>query len=76
MGPLAERLRAAPDSRVMVVADHYTKISTRTHAPEPVPFAVLGPPRDGAEAFDEQNAKATGRFVEEGWRLPDILFEG
>jgi 2,3-bisphosphoglycerate-independent phosphoglycerate mutase len=58
----------------MVAADHYTKISTRTHAREPVPFAISGLPRDEAEAFDEQNARGTGRFLEEGWRVPDLLF--
>jgi 2,3-bisphosphoglycerate-independent phosphoglycerate mutase len=76
VGPLAERARARSGSRLMILADHYTKISTRTHAPEPVPFAVLGLPRDDAEAFDEQNARETGRFLEEGWHLPDLLFEG
>jgi 2,3-bisphosphoglycerate-independent phosphoglycerate mutase len=75
VGPLLERLRHFPGSRIMLVSDHYTKISTKTHAREPVPFALLGPPRDQAEAFDEQNAAATGRFLEEGWRLPDLLFE-
>jgi 2,3-bisphosphoglycerate-independent phosphoglycerate mutase len=76
VGPLRERLEAVPRSRLMVVADHYTKLSTRTHAREPVPFAVLGPPRDEAEAYDEENAAQTRRFLEEGWRLPDLLFEG
>jgi len=75
VGPLLERLKHFSGSRIMVVSDHYTKISTRTHAREPVPFALLGPPRDRAEAFDEQNAAATGRLLEEGWRLPDLLFE-
>jgi 2,3-bisphosphoglycerate-independent phosphoglycerate mutase len=75
VGPLRERLGALPESRLMVVSDHYTKISTRTHAREPIPFAVLGLPRDEAEAYDERNATATGRFLEEGWRLPDLLFE-
>ncbi len=75
VGPLAARLRALPESRIMLVSDHYTKISTRTHARDPVPFAVLGLPRDQAEAFDERNAASTGRLLEEGWRLPDLLFE-
>jgi 2,3-bisphosphoglycerate-independent phosphoglycerate mutase len=76
VGPLLEALRALAQARLMVAADHYTKISTRTHAREPVPFAVWGGARDEAEAFDESNAAATGRFIEEGWRLPDLLFEG
>ncbi len=75
VGPVRERLQAGAEDRLMVVADHYTKISTQTHAREPVPFAVLGPPRDEAEAYDEQNASQTGRFLEEGWRLPDLLYE-
>jgi len=75
VGSLLERLRGLPQSRLMILADHYTKLSTRTHAPEPVPFAIWGGERDAAEAFDEQNA-AAGRFLEEGWRLPDLLFGG
>jgi len=75
VGSLLERLQSLPGSRLMVVADHYTKISTRTHAREPVPFAVLGPPRDEAERYDEQDAAQTERFLEEGWRLPDLLFQ-
>jgi len=76
VGPLLDRLQALRDGRIMIVSDHYTKIATRTHASEPVPFAVLGLPRDGAEAFDERNAASIWRFLEEGWRLPDLLFEG
>ncbi len=75
VGPLLEYLERIPDSRLLLVSDHYTKIATKTHAREPVPFALLGPRRDRAEAFDEQNAAETGRFLEEGWRLPDLLFE-
>jgi 2,3-bisphosphoglycerate-independent phosphoglycerate mutase len=76
VAPVREALRAFPGSRLLVLADHYTKISTRTHAREPVPFAMSGGGRDKAEAFDEENAKETGRFLEEGWRLPDLLFGG
>ena len=75
VGPLLNRLQAVPDSRIMIICDHYTKIATKTHAREPVPFAVLGPPADAAEAFDEENAAATGRLIEEGWRLVHLLFE-
>ena len=64
-----------PGSRLLIVSDHYTKLSTRTHAREPVPFALWGKGPDKAEAWDEENAAASGRFVEEGWRLADMLFE-
>jgi 2,3-bisphosphoglycerate-independent phosphoglycerate mutase len=75
VAPALARLRQWPGSRLLVLADHYTKISTRTHAREPVPFALWGSGRDDSEAFDEESAAATGRFIEEGWRLPDLLFE-
>lgn len=75
VGPLLEQLRALPDGRIMVLADHYTRISTRTHGREPVPFAVLAPQRGRAEAFDEQHAAETKRVIAEGWRLIELLFE-
>jgi 2,3-bisphosphoglycerate-independent phosphoglycerate mutase len=75
VGPILERLGHVPRSRLLILADHYTKLSTRTHAREPVPFVLWGNGRDEAEAFDEVNAAATGRLLEEGWRLPDLLFE-
>jgi len=75
VGPLLARLRQVPGSRMLILADHYTKLGTRTHAREPVPFALWGDGRDAAEAWDEENAAATGRFLEEGWRLADLLFE-
>jgi 2,3-bisphosphoglycerate-independent phosphoglycerate mutase len=76
VGPLLNRLQAVADGRIMIISDHYTKISTKTHAREPVPFAVLGLARDAAEAFDEPNAASTGRLIEEGWHVIDFLFEG
>ncbi len=76
VGPLLNRLQALPGGRIMVISDHYTKISTKTHAPEPVPVAVLGLSRDAAEAFDEENAASTGRLIEEGWHVIDFLFQG
>jgi 2,3-bisphosphoglycerate-independent phosphoglycerate mutase len=76
VGPVAEHLRGVPESRLMILADHYTKISTRTHARDPVPFAVSGHPRDEAEVFDEESAAQTGCFLEEGWSLVELLFEG
>ena len=74
VGPVLARLRTISRSRLMVLADHYTKLSTRTHAREPIPFTLWGAERDKSEAFDEANA-AQGRFLEQGWRLPDLLFE-
>lgn len=73
VGPVLERLRGMPDARLLVLADHHTKISTRTHAPDPVPFAIWGKDRDDSEAFDEPNAQQTGLLLEEGWRLLEFF---
>ena len=77
--PLAHRLAAAPSSgppgRLLALADHETRLSLRTHTREPVPFALSWPNPDEAEAFDEVNAAATGRRLEEGHRLIELFFE-
>jgi len=70
VGPLREALRNRPH-RLLVVPDHYTTLSSRTHARPPVPFAMTGPPPDSAETFDEASAASTGRVIEEGHRLQD-----
>jgi len=76
VGTVVEALDGPGDYRVLVLTDHYTPISVRTHTPEPVPFAMYPRP-DGMEpgdAFDEKSA--AGRSVVEGCRLIDMLFDG
>lgn len=53
----AERV---PDVRIMVTPDHATKLATKTHAGDPVPYAVCGPgvARDGGTAYSERAAAA------------------
>lgn len=48
--------------RVLLMPDHATPISIKTHSSDPVPFAIMG---DGIEAdsvqtFDEQSARQGG----------------
>jgi len=74
VAPLFECIQRLPGSRIMILADHYTRISTKTHARDPVPFALYGTGRDAVEAFNEQDARNAGLFVEEGWRIPEFLF--
>jgi 2,3-bisphosphoglycerate-independent phosphoglycerate mutase len=60
-----------PETRILVAPDHFTLISTKTHASGPVPFALCGPgvPQDAATAYDEATAAATGLTILEGFRL-------
>lgn len=58
--------------RIMVITDHYTPISLRTHVGEAVPFAIFNsdePVEGGAAGFNENSAKAAGLLIGDGFRL-------
>jgi 2,3-bisphosphoglycerate-independent phosphoglycerate mutase len=59
------------DLSVLVMPDHPTPVSLRTHAAEPVPFLLWGKgfKPNGANRLTEAEAKSTGVFLEEGYRI-------
>lgn len=71
VGPMVEGLKDFPGARLLIVTDHLTPISRRTHVKDPVPFLFvddLEPTRRGSGpsvGFCERSAAATG------WRLRD-----
>jgi len=76
---LAPILSASPRPAVMVLPDHYTPLSMRTHADPPVPF-VISEPRPGsggggAMTFGESEAADTGLVVESGVALMRLFLE-
>ncbi len=63
--------------RMMILPDHYTPISLRTHTSEPVPFMIYDSGRrvdSKAESFDEFSAKDSGLYFEDGYKLVDYFF--
>lgn len=66
-----ERGRAGEDVRVLVLPDHLTPLSIRTHAHGAVPFALAGTgvEPDSAEAMNERAAGDSGTMIERGWEL-------
>ncbi len=48
VAPLLERLSALGDFRMLLMPDHYTLLSTRTHDATPVPFALYDSRAPGA----------------------------
>ena len=70
---IVSRLRSwRPDTlRVLIMPDHPTPIKTRTHSPDPVPFMLWGEGFTANEAkrFTEAEAKKTGFFIEEGYKI-------
>lgn len=70
---VVSRLRSwdEDDLRLLVMPDHPTPIKTQTHSPEPVPFLLWGKgfSPNGAKNFSEIEAKNTGLFIGEGYKI-------
>jgi 2,3-bisphosphoglycerate-independent phosphoglycerate mutase len=66
------RLRSWPgDIRLLIIPDHATPIEVQTHTDDPVPFLLWGKgfTPNGAKGFTEAEAKSTGFFLEEGYKI-------
>ena len=59
------------DYKVLLLPDHPTPIVTMTHASDPVPYLLFSSekPQAGVDSIDEESAKATGQFIEDGTTL-------
>ena len=77
LGPLLEGLREVKQFRILVVPDHVTPISIKTHADDPVPFALYSSfePAESNLPFDERAVPDTKLRVEEGFRLIELLLK-
>lgn len=75
VGTILGKIGTFKKARVILLPDHYTPISLKTHSSEPVPFVIYGQgvEPDGFENFTERNARDSGFVVNEGWRLIEIL---
>jgi len=74
------RLRSwqASALRVLIMPDHPTLITTRTHSPDPVPFLLWGPgfTANGAKRFTEAEAAKIGLFIDPGYNIMGRLIRG
>ncbi len=67
------------DYKIMVLPDHATPLSLRTHTKDPVPFVIYerGKILDKPEqVYDEDTAKNTGLYIGEGYKLMDYFVKG
>ena len=73
VGPLTEGLAAAGEPFIMLICpDHPTPIAVRTHVADPVPYLLYSTAADlgcGADRYDEDAAKNSGVFLQEGPQL-------
>lgn len=70
VGPVLEKLRTFPQSRVMIAPDHPTPVEKRIHTNAPPPFCIAGTGinPDRAATFDEFTAQ-TGPTIDPGFAL-------
>ena len=78
VGQVWRYLSAVGEYRIMVLADHATPVTVRTHVSDPAPFAVAGTGIDhnGFEAYNEVNAKASKLLFKTGASLTGRLLKG
>ena len=75
VGPIMEKAAAFGPHRVLLMPDHYTPISTKTHGIQPVPFVIWDSENrlKGGAGFNEPAAKASGLFVDRAHELIERL---
>jgi len=79
LGPMLEQLPTLGDFRLLLMPDHATPSKLKTHAPEPVPFALLDGKSLRSDSitkrrYTEADAKQAKLVVTAGYRLIDALF--
>ena len=69
---ILDYLNTQDDYKVMILPDHPTPISTRTHASDPVPYLIYRKGKEldsGVASINEKSASETGNFVDPGFDL-------
>jgi 2,3-bisphosphoglycerate-independent phosphoglycerate mutase len=77
VGPLLAGLQDLGDHRVLVLCDHFTPISLKTHSSEPVPFILYDSrrPESHNRPYTEAAAKHTGLLLDQAADLLPRLLE-
>jgi 2,3-bisphosphoglycerate-independent phosphoglycerate mutase len=75
---IRELPRIDEDYKILILPDHPTPISVRTHTADPVPFLIYSSekPLRGEENFSERWGKEREYFLEEGNKLIEIFLKG
>jgi len=79
VGTLLKGMEKYDDYRIMILPDHPTPLSLMTHTSEPVPFLMYqkSKPKDtGVESYSEDQAKNTGEYFAEGYKLMYYFLKG
>lgn len=78
IGPAVEKLAAAgEDFRLLVLPDHPTPISKRTHTSDNVPYLIYDStaPLNESWLYNEEEGRRSGNFVAEGHKLMEQFLQ-
>jgi len=79
VGPLIKGLEKLDDYRIMILPDHATPVSIRTHCADPVPFLIYDSQKTTVInediTYTENSCRNTGTFIEEGHKLMDMFLQ-
>lgn len=76
VAPIIEKCKnEGVDFRLLIISDHKTLISTRTHDGDPVPYLIYDSRKDSGEnlPYDEGSAK-DNHYIADGSELMSVLF--
>jgi 2,3-bisphosphoglycerate-independent phosphoglycerate mutase len=79
IGTLLQGMSRWRDWKLLLLSDHATPIALKTHAPDPVPFALYsttGPEKSNKLGFNEPDAKRGQIVLRQGTRLIEALIRG
>lgn len=77
LGIVLEGLKKYDDYKILIMPDHATPLSLRTHTNDPIPFLMYHKKHEvkGDSEFTEETAKKTGLFIEQGYTIMQRFIE-
>lgn len=75
IGLIIDELDSFDDIRIMILPDHPTPLSLRTHTSDPVPFMIFdknNPLKESIGKYDEETA-AQGKLIPSGYELMELF---
>lgn len=81
VAPILEGAEKFGGYRLLILPDHFTPLTIKTHSPEPVPFIVFSSeekdnPIKAGRSFDEESAEKAGLLIEKGHELIEKFIKG
>ena len=75
VGTVLDAFKNKKDFRIVVLPDHATPVSVRTHTRDPIPFAMYGKgiKKDTIESYSEAAARESRLFLKDGFKIMEAL---